>query len=62
MFLCLWHIDVHVDTFLFMTYLKALLSFSDLLGFWHDILLPHLVYGHMKGKNYMCHKQKKKIK
>ena len=22
-FLCLWHIDVHVDIFLFMTYLKA---------------------------------------
>ena len=37
----------------------AKFGFSDLLGFWHDILLTRLVCGHMKGQNYMCHKQKK---
>ena len=38
----------------------AKFGFSDLLGFWYDTLLPQLVCGHMKGQNYMCHKQKKK--
>ena len=38
----------------------AKFGFSDLLGFWHDILLPQLLCGHMKGQNYMCHKKKKK--
>ena len=27
----------------------AKFGFSDLLGFWHDILLPQLVCGHVKG-------------
>ena len=40
----------------------AKFGFSDLLGFWHDILLPKLVCGHMKWQTYMCHKQKKKKK
>ena len=42
--------------------IKILAKFGlyDLLGFWHDILLPQLVCGHMKGQNYMYHKQTKK--
>ena len=39
----------------------AKFGFSDLLGFWQNILLSQLVCGHMKGQNYMCHKQNKKI-
>ena len=43
MFLCLWHIDVHVDIFLFMTYLKAPL-FYDPLKQVKILYMCHLIY------------------
>ena len=58
----IWYSPKRVNIPYILYGLQKMFGFSDLLGFWHDILLPQLVCGQMKGQSYMCHKKKKKKK